>query len=34
MKKVLLLVATEYDKKSAKKIAKLLIKKNLQLVSH
>jgi periplasmic divalent cation tolerance protein len=29
MKKVLLLVATEYNKKAAKKIAKLLIKKNL-----
>jgi hypothetical protein len=34
MKKVLLLVATEYNKKAAKKIAKLLIKKNLQHVSH
>ncbi len=29
MKKVLLLVATEYNKKTAKKIAKLLIKKKL-----
>ena len=29
MKKVLLLVATEYNKKSAKKIAKLLLKKKL-----
>ena len=29
MKKVLLLVATEYNEKAAKKIAKLLIKKKL-----
>ena len=29
MKQVLLLIATEYDKKEAKKIAKLLIKKKL-----
>ena len=29
MKKVLVLVATEYNKKSAKKIAKLLLKKKL-----
>ena len=29
MNKVLLLIATEYDKKAAKKIAKLLLKKKL-----
>ena len=29
MKKVLVLVATEYDKRSAKKISKLLLKKQL-----
>ena len=34
MKKVLLLVATECNKKSAKTLAKLLLKKNLQRVSH
>ena len=33
MKKFLLLVTTEYDKKAAKKIAKLLLKKSLQRVS-
>ena len=31
MKKVLLLVATEYNKKAAKKIAKLLIKKTCSM---